>query len=100
MEPQRNVPACLPACLHGWHGVQALADKAADLNVTLGVETVNRYETNVINTAADTMELLADINRGNVVVHLDSYHMNIEEFSMEAAVRTCGDKLGCGLCQS
>eukprot|EP00892_Ulva_mutabilis_P011118 jgi/Ulvmu1/8379/UM042_0086.1 len=74
--------------------LQALADKAADLGVTLGLEAVNRYETNVINTAAGTMELLADINRDNVVVHLDTYHMNIEEFSMEAAIRTCGDKLG------
>lgn len=74
--------------------MQALADKAADLNVTLGLEAVNRYETNVANTAAQTMDLLADINRDNVVVHLDSYHMNIEEFSMESAVRTCGEKLG------
>lgn len=76
--------------------MQALADKAADLNVTLGLEAVNRYETNVINTAAETMALLADVNRDNVVVHLDSYHMNIEEFSMESAVEICGDKLGCG----
>lgn len=74
--------------------MQALADKAADLNITLGLEAVNRYETNVINTAAEAMELLADINKDNVLVHLDSYHMNIEEFSMESAVRTCGDKLG------
>lgn len=75
--------------------LQGLADEAADLGITLGLEAVNRYETNVINTAASTMSLLADVNRDNVVVHLDTYHMNIEEFSMESAVRTCGDKLGC-----
>ena len=40
------------------------------------------------------MELLADINMDNVVVHLDTYHMNIEEKSMEDAVKVCGDKLG------
>lgn len=66
------------------------------MNVTLGLEAVNRYETNVVNTAAETMDLLADINRDNVVVHLDSYHMNIEEFSMQSAVRICGEQLGYG----
>jgi D-psicose/D-tagatose/L-ribulose 3-epimerase len=75
--------------------VQALAHKAADLGMELGLEAVNRYETNVINTAAETMELLADINRSNVFVHLDSYHMNIEENSMREAVNVCGDSLGC-----
>jgi hypothetical protein len=63
--------------------------------VTLGLEAVNRYETNVINTAADAMALLEDVGRANVCVHLDSYHMNIEEFSMHEAVQTCGNRLGC-----
>jgi len=74
--------------------LQGLADKAADMGVELGLEAVNRYETNVINTAAETMELLADINRSNVKVHLDSYHMNIEENSMADAVHTCETSLG------
>ena len=41
------------------------------------------------------MEMLADIDRPNVTVHLDTYHMNIEERSMQDAVAACGDKLGC-----
>lgn len=41
--------------------------------------------------------MLADINEPNVVVHLDTYHMNIEETSMADAVATCGDKLGCAV---
>lgn len=40
------------------------------------------------------MEMLADINEPNVVVHLDTYHMNIEETCMADAVATCGDRLG------
>ena len=63
--------------------------------MTLGVEVVNRYETNVCNTARQAMELLADVDAAALRVHLDTYHMNIEEFSMADAVRTCGDKLGC-----
>lgn len=74
---------------------QVLADKAADLGVELGLEAVNRYETNVMNTAEEAMQILADVNRSNMTVHLDSYHMNIEENSMEEAVKVCGDSLGC-----
>lgn len=40
------------------------------------------------------MEFLADVNHHNVSVHLDTYHMNIEEASFEQAVRLCGDRLG------
>lgn len=43
------------------------------------------------------MELLADIDRPNVAVHLDTYHMNIEERSMQDAIAACGDKLGCAV---
>lgn len=46
---------------------------------------------------AQGMEMLADIDEPNVVVHLDTYHMNIEETSMADAVATCGDRLGCEL---
>lgn len=40
------------------------------------------------------MELISEANHPNIYVHLDSYHMNIEEPSMEMAVRLCGDRLG------
>jgi hydroxypyruvate isomerase len=39
-----------------------------------------RYETNVLNTAAQAMDLIeGEVQHPNVFVHLDSYHMNIEE---------------------
>ena len=41
------------------------------------------------------MELIDDAgNPPNLYVHLDTYHMNIEESSSEHAVGVCGDKLG------
>lgn len=40
------------------------------------------------------MDLIAEIDHPNVVVHLDSYHMNIEESSMADAVATCAPRLG------
>eukprot|EP00873_Tetraselmis_striata_P045049 jgi/Tetstr1/465313/TSEL_010009.t1 len=74
--------------------IAQVADIAADKGVTLGLEVVNRYETNLLNTAAQAMDFISDVGRDNVMVHLDTYHMNIEEVSMQDAVRTCGNKLG------
>jgi D-psicose/D-tagatose/L-ribulose 3-epimerase len=54
-----------------------------------------RYETNLLNTAAQAMDFIhSDVHHPNVFVHLDSYHMHTEESGIEAAVRTCGDRLG------
>jgi D-psicose/D-tagatose/L-ribulose 3-epimerase len=71
-----------------------LARDAAEEGITLGLETVNRYESNLLNTAAQTMEMIEDIGEDNVVVHLDTYHMNIEEVNFRIPVLTCGDRLG------
>ncbi|WP_340540735.1 sugar phosphate isomerase/epimerase family protein [Nocardioides sp. GXZ039] len=71
-----------------------LAAEAATRDMTLGLEICNRYETNVINTAADALRLADDIGADNVTIHLDTYHMNIEEDSLDAPVRLVGDRLG------
>lgn len=87
-----------PCSAQSWNNsttaIKEIAREAGDLGVTLCLEVVNRYETNVLNTAAQAMEFIADVDEANVLVHLDSYHMHIEENSMAAAVATCGDKLG------
>ena len=64
------------------------------MGVTLGLEICNRYETNVVNTARDCLRLADDIGADNVVIHLDTYHMNIEENDFVTPVRDCGDRLG------
>lgn len=74
--------------------LKEVARKAADYGITLGIEVVNRYETNLFNTAQEAMEFLALINEPNVKVHLDTFHMHIEENSLTQAVLTCRDKLG------
>jgi len=47
--------------------------------VTLGLEPLNRFETYFLNTAADAVKLVKAIGEPNVKVHLDTFHMNIEE---------------------
>jgi D-psicose/D-tagatose/L-ribulose 3-epimerase len=71
-----------------------LAGEADALGMTLGLEICNRYETNVVNTAADALRLADDIAADNVTIHLDTYHMNIEEDDLVRPVRMVGDRLG------
>lgn len=74
--------------------LKELADEAAQRSMTLGLEICNRYETNVINTAHDALRLADDIGRDNVLIHLDTYHMNIEENDLVSPVYEVGDRLG------
>ncbi|MEP9381053.1 sugar phosphate isomerase/epimerase family protein [Nocardioides sp. KR10-350] len=63
-----------------------LADQAAASGITIGLEFCNRYETNVLNTTEQTLAFIDDVGRDNVVAHLDTYHMNIEETSFREPV--------------
>ncbi|WP_167043925.1 sugar phosphate isomerase/epimerase family protein [Salinibacterium sp. ZJ454] len=71
-----------------------LAKEAATKNMTLGLEVCNRYETNVVNTASQALALADDIGEDNVLIHLDSYHMNIEEDDFVRPIMLVGDRLG------
>jgi D-psicose/D-tagatose/L-ribulose 3-epimerase len=73
--------------------LRAVARHAARRGVTLGLEPCNRYETFLINTAAQALELAELIGEPNVGVHLDSYHMNIEEDDFAEPIRRVGDRL-------
>ena len=57
----------------------------------LGLEVVNRYETNMLNTASQGVEMCRRIGAPNVKVHLDVYHMNIEESDIASAIVETGD---------
>lgn len=74
--------------------LQDLAKEAATKGMTLGLEVCNRYETNVINTAGQALTLADDIGEDNVLIHLDSYHMNIEEDDFVRPIQLAGDRLG------
>ncbi len=71
-----------------------VAEKARAAGITLGLEVVNRYESNVLNTASQAVELCRRVNAPNVKVHLDSYHMNIEEADIELAIVDTAERLG------
>ena len=74
--------------------VTRLADYAADKGININLEVVNRYETNIMNTGKEGLKFLEAVNRPNAFLHLDTYHMNIEEDGMSQAVLDAGDALG------
>jgi D-psicose/D-tagatose/L-ribulose 3-epimerase len=59
--------------------LQAAARHAKTRGLELGIEPVNRYENHLINTGRQAVDLLERVGATNVFVHLDTYHMNIEE---------------------
>lgn len=74
--------------------MQRLADYAADKGININLEVVNRYETNIINTGIEGLAFLDEVNRENAYLHLDTYHMNIEEDGMEKSILAAQDRLG------
>ena len=71
-----------------------VAAYAADQNVELVFEAINRYENNYLNTAAETVGFLRRFRLPNTKVLLDTFHMNIEDASFSQAIAACGDLLG------
>jgi D-psicose/D-tagatose/L-ribulose 3-epimerase len=74
--------------------MQRLADYAADKGININLEIVNRYETNIMNTGIEGIAFIDQVNRPNAFIHLDTYHMNIEEDGMEKSVLAAREKLG------
>ena len=76
---------------------EALAETAAagqPLGVTLLLEPINRYETDLVNTVAEGLDLIDRIGAGNVRLQPDTFHMNIEEPSLESSLCQAGARIG------
>ncbi len=89
-----TAPASARARANAVDSIRELAAAAADYDMTIGLEAVNRYESNLLNTAEQTLRFIDEVGADNVGVHLDTYHMNIEEPGFAEAIRACGDRLG------
>ncbi len=62
------------------------ADYAAQAGITLVFEFLNRFEIYLLNCAADTARFVRDVGRPNVGVHYDTFHANMEEKDVRAAI--------------
>ena len=74
--------------------MQRLADMAADHGITLGMESLNRFEGYMINECYEAIDYVKAVNKPNVKVMLDTFHMNIEEDNIIEAIRKAGPLLG------
>lgn len=57
----------------------AAAKHAKSRGILLGIEPVNRYENHLLNTGWQAVEMIERVGAENMFIHLDTYHMNIEE---------------------
>lgn len=73
--------------------LRQVSEYAASKRVTITLEPINRYETNFINTLDDALAFIGDVERPSVKVLLDTFHMNMEEASMEEPFERAGDRL-------
>ncbi|WP_267403166.1 MULTISPECIES: sugar phosphate isomerase/epimerase family protein [unclassified Chryseobacterium] len=70
-----------------------VADYAKEKGVNIAIEPINRYESYVCNTAQNVLDLISKTGKDNLFVHLDTFHMNIEENNFYDPIIAAGKKL-------
>lgn len=73
--------------------LREVGEYAGERGIALAIEPLNRFETDLVNTVAQGIELCERIGLPNVGLLLDTFHMNIEEKSLPAAIREAGERL-------
>jgi D-psicose/D-tagatose/L-ribulose 3-epimerase len=74
-------------------GVRELANYARPKNVKLAMETLNRFETDMLNVVSQGLKFISQTGADNVGFHLDTFHMHLEEKNSGDAIRSAGEKL-------
>jgi len=74
--------------------LKQLAKHAEKKGVLLCIEPLNRFETDFLNTCDQGLRLVKAVNSPAVKLHLDTFHMNIEEKNQGAAILKAGKHLG------
>lgn len=75
------------------NNLQRVCEMAKANGLSVALEPLNRFESDLINTSKDVMRLINDINQPNAKVLLDGFHMTIEERNIREAIQLVGDKL-------
>ncbi len=91
--PNRIIEDKTPIVKRSQDSMREVVKTASDYGVVYCVEAVNRFEGCVINTAAEALAYVKEIDSPNIGVLLDTYHMNIEEADIGDAIRLVGGHL-------
>lgn len=78
---------------HSIRNMREVVKIAEDCDVTLGMEVLNRFEGYLLNTCEEAVRYVEAVGSSRVGIMLDTFHMNIEENDMTAAIRLAGDRL-------
>lgn len=73
--------------------LRKVCESAEKRGLSVALEALNRFETDLINNSEDLMRLIGDIDHPAARVLIDSFHMTIEEKNLADAVKTVGSKL-------
>jgi 5-keto-L-gluconate epimerase len=73
--------------------LQECCQAADKMGVRLALEPINRYETDLIPSVSQGMDLLQRVDAENLGLLLDTFHMNIEEANIEASIKKCGVRI-------
>ena len=71
----------------------ALSEHAANLNITLALEYLNRFESYLVSCADELIALVNAVNHPHCKMMLDTFHANIEEKNISSAIEKMGDRL-------
>lgn len=74
-------------------GLRDICGKAQSKGLQIGIEPLNRFESDLINNVGDVLRLITEIDHPAARICLDMFHMNIEEPDPEQAIVAAGDKL-------
>jgi D-psicose/D-tagatose/L-ribulose 3-epimerase len=73
--------------------LRKVCEMAEDHNQAIALEPLNRFESDLINTAEDVARLVSDIAHPAAKIMLDSFHMSLEERNPEEAIVLAGHNL-------
>jgi len=73
--------------------LRQMSVEAAARGLAIALEPINRFETDLVNTTADSLRMIRDIDHPAAKVMIDSFHMTLEEADLGAAIRAAGKDL-------
>ena len=73
--------------------MRKLAEYARSKNIKLAMETLNRFETDMLNVVSQGLKFIDEAGMDNIGFHLDTFHMHLEEKNSGDAIRAAGNKI-------
>ena len=76
------------------NSMKEVIKEAEDLGINYSIEVLNRFEQFIINTCDEAIDFINRVDSPNLKIHLDTFHMNIEEKNIKDAIIKAGNRLG------